>query len=60
MAAVAGDPAVGLVTLTLGGSEVPAVLGLDPYVSSYALGARKLGLTPEPVTRPAMVNAVHP
>lgn len=34
--------------LTLGGSEVPAVLGLDPYTSAYALGARKLGVTSDP------------
>ena len=34
--------------LTLGGSEIPAVLGLDPYTSPYALACRKLGLTSEP------------
>lgn len=32
----------------LGGSEIPAVLGLDPYVSPYALACRKLGVTDEP------------
>jgi predicted phage-related endonuclease len=45
--------------LTLGGSEVPAVLGLDPYVSAYALGCRKLGLTSEPVMRPVMENGLR-
>ena len=45
--------------LTLGGSEVPAVLGLDPYVSAYALGCRKLGLTSEPEMRPVMANGLR-
>lgn len=34
--------------VTLGSSEIPAVLGLDPFVSPYALACRKLGVTSEP------------
>ena len=49
---------------TLGGSEIPAVLGLDPYVSAYALACRKLGVSGESTTSPAArmgnrLQAVH-
>jgi predicted phage-related endonuclease len=40
--------------ITLGGSEVPAVLGLDPYLSPYALGARKLDPSLQPEESEAM------
>ena len=55
---------VQLRTLQLGGSEIPAVLGLDPYVSAYALACRKLGVTGdgEPTRASVMGNrlqAVH-
>lgn len=45
--------------ITLGGSEIPAVLSLDPYLSPYALGCRKLGLTPEPEQSEAMANGLR-
>ena len=49
---------------TLGGSEVPAVLGLDPWVSAYAVACRKLGVSGESTTSPAALmgnrlQAVH-
>lgn len=43
-----------LPSFTLGGSDVPAVLGLDPYLSSYALGCRKLGITDDKPMSEAM------
>lgn len=45
--------------ITLGGSDVPAVLGLDPYLSAYALGCRKLGLTAEQRESEAMRNGLR-
>ena len=50
--------------VTLGGSEVPAVLGLDPWVSPYALACRKLGVSGESRVSPAALmgnrlQAVH-
>ena len=53
-----------LTPYTLGGSEIPAVLGLDPYVSAYALACRKLGVSGESTTSPAALmgnrlQAVH-
>lgn len=46
---------------TLGGSEIPAVLGLDPYLSPYALACRKLGVTddPPPSVAARMGNALE-
>ena len=49
---------------TLGGSEIPAVLNLDPYVSAYALACRKLGVTDASAESPAArmgtrLQAVH-
>jgi predicted phage-related endonuclease len=46
-------------TITLGGSDVPAVLGLDPYLSAYALGCRKLGLTAAPPESEVMRNGLR-
>lgn len=45
--------------ITLGGSDVPAVLGLDPFTSPYALGCRKLGLTSEPPESEAMRHGLR-
>jgi len=40
--------------LTLGGSEIAAACGVDPFVSPLTLGARKLGLIPEQEETEAM------
>lgn len=40
---------------TLGGSTIPAVLGLDPYLTPYALGARLL----DPSLAPPMNDAMR-
>ena len=45
--------------LRLGGSEIPALLGLDPYVSAYALACRKLGVSGEPLPSPAALMGNH-
>jgi predicted phage-related endonuclease len=43
----------------IGASDVPAIVGLDPYVSPYALGCRKLGLVREPPTSQAAENGLR-
>jgi predicted phage-related endonuclease len=44
---------------TIGASDVPAIVGLDPFLSPYALGCRKLGLTRAPATSPAALNGLR-